>query len=136
MKTCTKCKVEKPLTEFNKRASAKDGLQTQCRACHQAAGKKHYQANKQKYIETSLNQRKMLTEFVNEAKSDGCSRCDETRIWCLDFHHLDPTQKDLEVSTLIATCNKQRIQEEIEKCIILCKNCHADEHYQQRIGMV
>lgn len=32
-KTCTQCKIEQPTTEFNKRTSAKDGLQQRCKTC-------------------------------------------------------------------------------------------------------
>lgn len=45
-RTCTKCKVEyqEPLSDnFNKRAKAKDGLQTNCRLCNSKSGKAHYQ---------------------------------------------------------------------------------------------
>ena len=36
MKTCTKCKQEKPLAEFGRYARNKDGLDTQCQACRRA----------------------------------------------------------------------------------------------------
>ncbi len=36
MKTCTKCKVEQPLAEFQKKASTKDGLQQWCKSCFRA----------------------------------------------------------------------------------------------------
>ena len=35
MKTCSKCKEEKALEEFSKNASAKDGLQSECKDCVQ-----------------------------------------------------------------------------------------------------
>ena len=41
MKTCTKCKVEKPLSGFHKRVAARDGLQFRCKSC-QAKGQKKY----------------------------------------------------------------------------------------------
>jgi len=37
MKTCTHCKLTKPLTEFNKRSGQKDGLNYRCRSCANAA---------------------------------------------------------------------------------------------------
>lgn len=36
MKTCTKCKIEKPFTEFSKRMAKRDGLQSSCKACNAA----------------------------------------------------------------------------------------------------
>lgn len=36
MKTCTKCKIEQPLSEFQKAARTKDGLQYWCKSCYRA----------------------------------------------------------------------------------------------------
>lgn len=38
-KSCTKCKQEKPCASFDKRSSAKDGLQSHCKACRSSASK-------------------------------------------------------------------------------------------------
>jgi hypothetical protein len=40
MKTCTKCKIEKPLNEFYKENRAKDGLKYHCKSCHKRYNKK------------------------------------------------------------------------------------------------
>ena len=42
-KVCTKCKVEKELSEFHKQAKAKDNLQTQCKVCRGEKGKAYRQ---------------------------------------------------------------------------------------------
>lgn len=44
-KVCHKCSTRKPLTDFSKKASAKDGLQTNCRDCHSTMAKSHYRKN-------------------------------------------------------------------------------------------
>lgn len=46
LKTCSKCKIEKPLTEFNFCKATKDGLQSRCKACIKVHGRKYYQAHK------------------------------------------------------------------------------------------
>ena len=67
-KECTKCKVEKDLTEFNRASQHKDGLKSECRACellyrqaHReercAKARLHYQANKEKYAAYGKMQR-------------------------------------------------------------------------------
>ena len=43
MKTCTKCKAEKPISEFHKDSRSKDELQFKCKACVS----EHYKANKE-----------------------------------------------------------------------------------------
>jgi len=45
----------------------------------------------------------------------------------LDIHHLDPSQKDVSFST-IRYWTRDRIDVELAKCILLCKNCHAAHH--------
>lgn len=49
MKTCRKCKKSKPLEEFHKRKSAKDGLLGNCKSCQSEYTKSHYSANKDYY---------------------------------------------------------------------------------------
>ena len=42
MKTCSKCKIEKPFEDFNKRSAAKDGLHPHCRECAKAYYASYY----------------------------------------------------------------------------------------------
>lgn len=44
-KTCSKCGEVKPLEGFNKKASGKDGRQSQCNACRKVANQERYAAN-------------------------------------------------------------------------------------------
>ena len=61
-----------------------------------------------------------------------CSRCGESRPMCLDFHHLDGSTKEYNISTMIGKHHpKERILNEIAKCSVLCRNCHAVEHWEQ-----
>ena len=48
MKICTKCKVEKELTEFSKNKNYKDGFQNQCKSCAKARMKAYYEDNRDK----------------------------------------------------------------------------------------
>ena len=50
MKCCTKCKLTKPLAEFRRQSSTKDGLKYTCRACDDATQKARYQRIKPQYI--------------------------------------------------------------------------------------
>jgi hypothetical protein len=80
----------------------------------------------------SLNRRARHRVWVNEYKQErGCNRCNETDPRCLDFHHLDEEEKQMAVGKMIYFgYSKKRIANEIEKCIILCANCHRKEHYE------
>lgn len=60
----------------------------------------------------------------------GCNRCREDRPPCLDFHH-DHDDKSRSVSQLITHSRpKDEVLREIEKCTVLCANCHRKEHYR------
>lgn len=52
MKTCSKCKKEKPVNEFFKNRSNKDGHDCQCKKCHETYAKKHYW---KKHLKKTLN---------------------------------------------------------------------------------
>jgi|GEM_PF-1188099 len=60
-------------------------------------------------------------------KGGRCQRCGYDRcIQALQFHHLDPNQKDFTISG--KTMAWERIRDEIDKCVLLCANCHAELH--------
>lgn len=62
-----------------------------------------------------------------------CTECGENHPACLDFHHVDPSTKDKAVSHMLAKkYSKKRILSEVEKCIVLCANCHRKHHWSER----
>lgn len=133
MKKCCTCNTIKPLIDFNKKSSTKDGFERYCKQCHRERNKKHYQANKQSYIHCAGKWRDNKRKWWFEYKSKlSCSTCGESRHWCLDFHHTDPSSKEGSLSELVTrNVSRERILEEVSKCIVVCRNCHADIHYQQ-----
>ena len=66
--------------------------------------------------------------YILEKLGGKCTHCGFDK-WkaSLDVHHPDPTQKDVSFST-IRYWTRDRIDKEIEKCILLCRNCHAAHH--------
>lgn len=63
-------------------------------------------------------------------KGGKCSRCGYNKyIGSLDFHHMDPSQKDFNISQL-RTYSWKSLKKEVDKCICVCKNCHAEIHYE------
>ena len=49
-------------------------------------------------------------------------------IEALHFHHLDPTQKEFGISKTGQTYVWEKLKQELDKCICLCANCHAEVH--------
>lgn len=134
MLVCNKCHKEKDETEFSFKNKAKGIRLHHCKACHSAYIKEHYARNKSAYVErakqNSTKQRRVLLAFIQTLKTK-CAHCGEAHPATLDFHHIDPAEKEITVSQ--ATSKKQ-VLVEIQKCIVLCSNCHRKLHWNKRMG--
>ena len=59
-----------------------------------------------------------------DLKGGKCCKCDYNNNYsCLDFHHRNPSEKEYAWNDMINLSDEQ-ILEELEKCDVLCKNCH------------
>ena len=85
-----------------------------------------YDVQKKRRIELS----EWFAEFKLTLK---CSKCSESHIACLDFHHAESSKKESTVANAISGgWSKERVMREVEKCIVLCSNCHRKMHYDER----
>jgi predicted HNH restriction endonuclease len=57
-----------------------------------------------------------------------CVLCKEEFPDCLEFHHIDNTQKEICINDVVKTRDVGRLLREIKKCVILCANCHRKVH--------
>ena len=74
--------------------------------------------------------KKMVTWYAAYKKQFSCVRCGESHPACLHFHHLNPEEKRIEVARMAKTnYSKKAILDEMDKCVVLCANCHRKEHY-------
>lgn len=73
------------------------------------------------------DKRKQLihTAYLAEIKlSIGCQRCGYKEDACaLDFEHIDPSTKKYQLAKM-SNFSRQKVKQELEKCIVLCSNCH------------
>jgi hypothetical protein len=131
-KTCTKCNQIKSIKDFTRRKSSKDNYHSRCKTCTRKDTQQHYKQNKSYYLAKNKRQKaKLCSWFKNYKVTLKCNQCDESHISCLSFHHIDPSKKEINVATAVArTWSKEKIISEIEKCIILCENCHRKLHWQ------
>lgn len=135
-KFCNKCGKEKPIKEFSWRNKNKGIKASNCKECHKKYSHNHYIKNKEAYIEKAKKWRYKMREWFNELKGNlKCEICGEDHISCLDFHHENLEEKEINVSqTLSRGWSKKRILEEINKCTILCSNCHRKLHWRLKHG--
>ncbi len=129
LKLCSTCKTEKNLTDFRKDKYQKDGYQHRCKVCARSAIKNLYTIKyAPKYAAKNREREREVRELVKEyRRTHPCVCCGESDSICLDFHHLDPNQKDFQIST-IGGRSWTLVKEEIDKCVVVCKNCHAKIH--------
>lgn len=132
-KICYDCKRDLELACFRTNVAKKDGYQGSCIECRKSYNKRHYKNNIEKYKEKAIFHNKQLTIWFKELKSKlKCSICSEDHPSCLDFHHKDPNEKDGNIREILISYGKKRCLQEIEKCTVLCANCHRKLHYDER----
>ena len=90
-----------------------------------------YARNKQNEVERARKRKQQLLEWIQTFKTAlKCLRCPENHPACLDFHHRNPNEKDISISNAVANgWSKLRILKEIDKCDVLCANCHRKHHF-------
>ena len=115
-KICTKCGKELPVDQFNWRDKNKGTRRSECKICHSSYMKNKYQEKK---------------NIINQLKQkQSCAKCGDNRFYVLDYHHLDPNVKDMNISRMLSNrSNIKDVEQEIDKCIVLCANCHREFHY-------
>lgn len=89
---------------------------------------------KSRKIELQRKRSREIRERLTEYKRGLSCQCGENHIACLEFHH---TGDDKEVNISEATSQGwtfDRIMKEIEKCIVLCANCHRKLHFSSETG--
>lgn len=115
-KQCTKCLTTKPVDQFYTRQNTTDGPRyptTKCKTCDK----------KRIHAHVKVLRNKMVAYAGGKCKSCGYNRC----IGALQFHHLDPSKKELEFSKVRNFNSTTKL--EIDKCDLLCANCHAEAHH-------
>jgi predicted HNH restriction endonuclease len=109
----------------------------QRKAYHKEQGRKYYLANKDKVMALSK-----VNRAVGKARWDTfkrtlkCTKCEQNHPAALDFHHTDPSEKENIVSNLISSGRFAAAMEEVQKCIVLCANCHRIHHYEENSAKI
>ena len=93
------------------------------------AEKRTYQERREYMIEAVQRRREKVRLMAIEYKGGCCRICGYNRcLKALEFHHLDPTKKDFGISSKGYARSWEKVKNEIEKCVLLCANCHREFH--------
>lgn len=112
-KTCSQCNQKKTLTNENFYLKKNGKFHYWCKRCNNRISLKKQTERKQKCV---------------DYKGGKCMICGYNKyIGALDFHHIDPTKKEFNISNL-RTYSWEMLKVELDKCICVCKNCHAETH--------
>ena len=113
-KKCNTCGEVKPLSEFSTQKQCKDGHTSDCKDCR---------ATRQQQIRRTSKVRAI------EYKGGKCENCGGVFHYAaFDFHHVNPEEKEINPSAM-RHWSWDRQKAELDKCVLLCANCHRIEHY-------
>ncbi len=117
-KVCPNCKELKVKSEFYFQKDRKNGT-SYCKSCFNEYCQKRWINKKLKAI---------------QYKGGKCIDCNIANLPypVYEFHHLEPKEKDLDWTKLRLKSLKA-INAELDKCILLCANCHRIRHYKQNL---
>ena len=80
----------------------------------------------QKQEQTTYKKRRAMIENAKNVPCQCCKTSYPSVV--MDLHHIDPSTKKDNVSKLLKSGSLQSLQEEIDKCVVLCSNCHRLVH--------
>lgn len=93
------------------------------------AEKRTYADRREYLIAAVAKRRKVLRERAFFIKGGKCMYCGYDRCQAaLDFHHLDAEDKEFGISKDGITRSWQKILGELQKCVLVCSNCHREIH--------
>lgn len=118
-KECKQCLQTKSTTFFYKQKKVENNntweyFDPLCKTCR---------------LEQSSNRRQEIKKQALNYLGWECKICklvDKDYPQIYDFHHIDPTQKDFTIAKTSKSLKK--LKSELDKCIVLCANCHRREH--------
>lgn len=124
---CNKCGRELPEEQFPFKNKTLGKRNTICKECQRKYKLEHYYKNKEAHYLRNHKTQEKISQYIDEYKREHpCLVCGESAIECLDFHHL--RNKEIEVTKLRKRGSIKKTVEEIDKCVVLCSNCHRKVH--------
>jgi len=135
-RTCTKCFLQKPIEEFGWKDRSINKRHAVCKECTAKRSSEWYYKNREHHIQNaagnSKSYRAQAGEYIYQYLLDHpCVDCGETDPIVLEFHHLGDKSDDV-ASMVGRGYSLEKIKAEIEKCDVLCGNCHKRRTARER----
>ena len=115
-KICTDCKQEKELVEFYNSKTHSQGKMCYCKSCFNIRCQKRW-----------VNRKIKAVKYKGSECVDCKLHLSNSHYSVFDFHHINSIQKDYDWNKLRLR-SWQSITDELDKCILLCANCHRIRH--------
>ena len=138
-KNCNHCGLYKDEEELNWKFKSLGVRHKTCRECVHGFNKKYFEGPAKERHLQQVNERKQeAREFareyvINYLLTHLCEECGESDIRVLEFHHRNGSEKEKAVAALVSSgYSVARIQEEINRCRVLCANCHRKVTVEER----
>jgi hypothetical protein len=132
IKICQVCNETKDISQFHRHNKRKDGLRANCIECGRIMARDFYRKNPEPYKLRASKERKskrdQRKQWFNSIRLQyGCRLCGESDVEVLDFHHFEPAEKSFGIVSETDLALEKLIPE-INKCVVLCANCHRRVH--------
>lgn len=93
--------------------------------------KKYYEENSQYYKDKASAKKQLIKQVVREAKSVPCTDCNvQYPYYVMQFDHING-DKIANISQMYKTGSLSKVRAEIEKCEVVCSNCHAERTFKR-----
>jgi len=109
LKLCPKCNISKSRADFYKSTKSS----SYCKSCIVISNKKRQKNTKQLAVDYK----------GGKCTSCGYNKCNAA----LEFHHINPNTKDKDYFNLRRGLTND-LKSELDKCVLLCANCHREHH--------
>ena len=134
-RACSRCRLVKAVSEFNFKQRALGIRHPYCRECGKELTRSHYKLNKRAYLDRNARTYARHRELIRQAKSRPCADCGvQYPYYVMDFDHRVGEAKTFELNS-VARKTVREIMREIEKCDVVCSNCHRERTHRRRVGV-
>ena len=136
MKKCTKCDENLSIDKFQIMNKKTGKINSMCIDCRREYDKEYYNKLNTSKLKIKIEQakilriskRKYIVEFLKKSKCVDCQNSD----WrVLEFDHRDRKTKSFNIADSVSN-SIEHIQKEIDKCDVVCANCHNIRKIKQR----